>query len=55
MYMFRVIWDFAQSADCGAQTEDQQNAGHVDLQFAQRNLQIAQIPRLSGTYTCSSE
>ena len=21
MYMFRVIWDFAQSADCGAQTE----------------------------------
>ena len=24
--MFRAIWEFAQSADCVAQTEDQQNA-----------------------------
>ena len=26
IYMFRAIWEFAQSADCVAQTEDPQNA-----------------------------
>ena len=26
MYMFRAIWEFAQSADCVAQTEDPQIA-----------------------------
>ena len=25
MYMFREIWEFAQSADCVAQTEDPKN------------------------------
>ena len=36
IYMFRAIWEFAQS-------QDSENA--------QRNLEIAQILRLRGTYT----
>ena len=49
-YMFRAIWEFAQSADCIAQTEDPQNA----CQFADCAILIAQTVEpqvlLQGTY-----
>ena len=45
MYMFRAIWEFAQSADCVAQTEDPQTVcqsadWHAICRL--RNLQIVQ-------------
>ena len=43
IYMFRAIWEFAQSADCVVQIEDPQNACQsADSQIA-RNIYIVEL------------